>query len=82
MGRARKGCKFCDVRRKDWDWPRIPVNFGEFGALVFNVWVRGYRKQLVIELEPENREPIWDAQVDIEYCPFCGTNLKALEREV
>ena len=39
MGRARKGCKFCDVRRKDWDWKKIPMGFGIFGDHVLNISV-------------------------------------------
>lgn len=81
MGRARKGCKFCDVRRNDWDWKKIPMGFGIFGDHVLNISVSGYRKRITVELEPDRTEPIWWEEVGIEYCPFCGTNLNALKRE-
>lgn len=81
MSRARKGCVHCDVNHKDWTWSAIPVDMGVLGDFFLNVWVRGYKKQLFVELEPEKSEPIWDANIGIEYCPFCGTKLDALVRE-
>ena len=80
MGRKRKGCDFCDVNCKEWDWKKIPLSLGIFGDFTLNVWVSGYRKTLTVELEPENSEPIWYEKIDIEYCPFCGTRLPLEKR--
>lgn len=81
MSRARKGCAFCDVNNKDWDWKKLPVSLGIFGDYCINVFVSGYRKKLTVELEPENSEPIWYEKIDIEYCPFCGTKLEKMKRK-
>ena len=81
MSRKRKGCKYCDINRKDWEYAVVPISLGIFGDYELNVSVSGYRKSLMVELEPERQEPMWYERININYCPYCGTKLSTFDKD-
>lgn len=69
-------CKYCNVNSDDYDWIKKPVNLGDFGEHELDVSLSPGFEMMILELRPDNCDPIWRQDIKITYCPFCGRRLK------
>lgn len=75
MTRKRKGCKYCDSNRKDWEYKAIPVNMGDFGEYEVCFYVSKGRGHIGVDFGEKTHEPIFESRFMINYCPYCGSKL-------
>ena len=73
MARKRKGCKYCDSNRDDWEYKTIPVNMGDFGEYEVCIFVSKGRESIGVDFGEKTREPIFSSRFMVNYCPYCGT---------
>lgn len=70
----RGGCEWCNVERKDWKSSEIPINAGDFGKYLMNIYISN--QAIGVEVGKEKEEPIMTVYSSkIKYCPYCGRKL-------
>lgn len=70
-------CLYCNPEDDNYKWKSIPINLGELGQHSVDVSLNPGRELMIVELRREKHaEPMWEGDISIRYCPYCGRRLR------
>ena len=68
-------CRHCDPDYDDWNIESLNIDLGNFGEHTLDFLISKKKKAMEISFGPISREYLWEDEMEISYCPFCGEKL-------